>query len=83
MMQERRTSKRQHCKQPGMILSLVGSPIHDCVVIDISAKGACLLVGIQEVIPDYFRLNFGDNRVQPKCRVRWRRGFVMGVEFFR
>ena len=54
----------------------------DCVVKDISITGALVIVAVPEIIPDYFKLDFGDKKVQPKCRVRWRRDNEMGVEFY-
>jgi len=49
---------------------------------DISPAGACLIVPATDVVPDYFRLNYGFEELTPKCRVRWRNGNQMGVEFF-
>jgi hypothetical protein len=69
--------------RPGAISSLAGHSVANCVVLDISVNGARLVVSSPDVIPDYFRLNYGAKTVMPKCRVRWRNGTELGVEFFR
>jgi hypothetical protein len=67
--------------RPGVILSLDGRQcIIDCLVKDISAGGARLWVAIKEIVPDYFRLDYG-SKVQPRCSVRWRRGQEIGLKF--
>jgi hypothetical protein len=49
---------------------------------DISAGGARLIVPAVEVMPDFFRLDYGVEGLTPKCRVRWREGNEIGVQFF-
>jgi hypothetical protein len=83
MNQDLRKHKRIAWNRQGKISSLTGHFISDCLVKDISPGGACLVVPVAEVVPDYFRLNYGSEDLAPKCRVRWRNGDEMGVEFFR
>ena len=83
MGQEKRGHLRTHWQRPGTISSLAGTVVADCVVKDISAGGARLIVTTPDVVPDYFRLDYGSDNTRPKCRVRWRRGKELGVQFFR
>jgi len=80
---EKRRTRRIDLKRQGKISSLAGHSVAECIVVDISETGARLAVRIPEVVPDYFRLNYGAKSITPKCRVRWRRGKELGVEFFR
>lgn len=59
---------------------MTGHSVCNCFVKDIFSGGACLIVPLPEDVPDYFRLNCGVDEL--KCRVRWRNGNEMGVEFF-
>jgi hypothetical protein len=81
MNREQRKEKRIVWDRPGAISSLVGKHIINCIVKDISPRGARPLVPMPEVLPDYFRLDYGDQAVQPKCAIRWRKGNKAGVKF--
>lgn len=84
MSGNKRKSKRIERDDNTTLVSLTGNPIIKCVVKDISATGACILVAVPEVVPDYFKLRIEGKRVLlPKCRVRWRSGNEVGVQFFR
>ena len=83
MAQDPRKHPRSEWNRPGEVSSLTGHFICNCFVKDISADGACLIVPASEVVPDYFRLNYGVEKLIPKCRVRWRKGNEMGVQFYR
>jgi PilZ domain len=76
----KRKHKRTAWNRPGVIFSLTGEHIIDCLVKDISAGGARLWVSVEEVVPDYFRLDYGA-KLQPKCSVRWRRATEIGIRF--
>jgi hypothetical protein len=78
---EHRTHRRLAWHQPAVIVSLLGGRLSTCMVKDISPSGACLLVDAPQAVPKYFRLNYGDLRVEPKCAVRWREGREVGVQF--
>ena len=63
------------------VLALTGEPIIDCILKNVSEHGACISVAeFPEVVPDYFRLAI--DKVQPKCRVKWRSGNDIGIEFY-
>jgi hypothetical protein len=83
MAQDPRKHTRTEWNRLGEVSSLTGQFICNCFVKDISAGGACVIVPAAEVVPDYFRLNYGVEDLTPKCRVRWRSGNEMGVEFYR
>jgi hypothetical protein len=84
MSRDRRKSIRIEQNTPAALISVMGKPIIECVLRDISATGACLSVEVPEVVPDYFFLKMKElGELLPKCRVRWRSGNMLGVEFFR
>ena len=80
MGQKLRRHERLKWNRVGTITALTGGDIINCWVADVSAGGAKLLVPTPEIVPDYFRLQFGDP-IEPKCSVRWRRGKELGVMF--
>lgn len=67
------------------LVSVMGAEIVECVLKNISATGACISVEVPEVVPDYFFLKIKERgeQLSPKCRVSWRCGKAMGIEFFR
>jgi hypothetical protein len=79
---ERRRQRRIGWRRAGRIVSLTGEAGVDCIVLDISVRGARLMVSIPELVPDYFKLDYGSKTSIPKCRVRWRDGHEFGIEFF-
>lgn len=54
-------------------------PAVDCVVVDISAGGACVHVDGQAAIPD--RVTFIHSGTKKACRVVWRRGRRVGLQY--
>jgi hypothetical protein len=85
MFQERRKNKRIERNSTAALVSLMGDPIIECALKDISATGARISVEVPEVVPDYFFLKIEElgARLSPKCRVRWRARNEVGIEFFR
>jgi len=85
MSPERRKHKRIERNSAAALVSLMGNPIIECILKDISGSGARISVEVPEVVPDYFLLKIEelDGQVMPKCRVRWRRDNDVGLEFFR
>lgn len=55
------------------------SPVLDCVVIELSAGGACVFVLGGADIPD--RLTLLHAGVKKSCRVIWRKGRRIGLQF--
>jgi hypothetical protein len=83
MAEDPRRHARVPWNRPGELSSLTGNFISNCFVRDISAGGARLVVPGADVVPDYFRLDYGVEGLRPKCRVRWRDGNEIGVQFYR
>jgi PilZ domain len=80
-VENRNDGERQERNIPTKIFSLTGEPIMECVLRNISGRGARIVVAyFPEVVPDSFRLQI--DKMRPKCRVKWRSGSELGVEFF-
>lgn len=54
-------------------------PALACTVIDISAGGACVHMDAPSTIPD--RVIFVHSGLRKSCRVAWRRGLRVGLQF--
>jgi hypothetical protein len=54
-------------------------PVMDCEVIELSAGGACVFVHGQADVPDSLTLLHAG--VKKSCRVMWRRGRRIGLEY--
>jgi hypothetical protein len=78
-MEERRASPRARRLKAGKIVLNDGYSVFECSVRNVSATGACLLVGNGFLLPGDFKLTLdGDTR---RCDVIWRRPDRMGVSF--
>jgi hypothetical protein len=55
----------------------------DCIVRDLSFGGACLEVRSQKAIPDTFQLILDSGKSVRPCRVAWRKGNRIGIQFQR
>ena len=82
MGRERCKSKRVARLQHASIVSLTDAAIIDCKLNDISATGARIWVEHADLVPDYFKLRVPKAPSIPRCRVRWRSGNELGLEFF-
>ena len=81
MFGERRNLQRTTINRVGKLVTEFGTPTGDCIVIDISKSGARLLCE-NVAAPDTFRLMIdGDQPIREDCRVAWRLGCEVGVEF--
>lgn len=74
-----RVAPRGLVSKTATLVSDLRAPTMDCVVIDISAGGACVFVNGQSDIPD--RVTFLHGGAKKSCRVVWRRGRRIGLEF--
>jgi hypothetical protein len=63
----------------GKIAAGPRAPLIDCTIIDYSAGGACLEVGVQIVLPSRFELFWASTK--KKCRLVWKVGRRVGVAF--
>ena len=79
-MRDRRPSLRKRVLKGGKIRFGRASAI-DCMIRNLSEKGACLLVESPIGIPETFQLQIANESVIWKCRVAWRKEKLIGVEF--
>jgi len=77
-----RKHKRLGWNRAGMLSAETGKVLAYCFVKNISPNGARLMVATPGVVPDRFRLRVRGATLQPNCKVRWRRGHEIGVQFF-
>ena len=65
----------------GFLIPAPDAPWIECVIVDVSEKGACLDVGAL-VVPELFGLAFtAGGEVIRVCSVIWRRGGLIGARF--
>jgi hypothetical protein len=63
----------------GIMFADLKSPAITCIVIDVSAGGACIEVPGAGAIPRKFTLNHGGSKKM--CHLVWQRGRRIGVSF--
>lgn len=81
MLKERRQSQRRVINRVAKFQSGIGSLPRDCMITDISERGARLYCEIE--MPETFTLSTSGNgeQLRRECRVVWRLGGEIGVEF--
>ena len=81
---QRRRSERRPVNLKVAILEENGAMMCHCKMADVSEGGAKLMVDEPSAIPECFVLvlSYGA-RTRRKCKVRWRSGSSIGVEFLR
>jgi len=77
---EHRAAQRRTTLKGGQIVFNAGRSTIDCTVRNLSRSGAKLLVVSVIGVPDTFDLVLPNTHKQP-CRVAWRKGKEIGVEF--
>ena len=81
MLRDKRKALRRQLRYTAWI-SLGPKKLQGCVVADVSDTGARLGVENSETVPDNFVLLLAANgKAKRKCRVIWREGEKIGVEF--
>src|SRR5262245_27995554 len=76
-----RKPKRLGWNRAGMLSAETGKVLAYCFVKNISPNGARLMLAQPTVVPDHFRLQVRGAKLEPNCKVRWRRGQEIGVQF--
>jgi PilZ domain len=76
---EKRKAARRTLGYPAKIDARDGTPLHACVLFDVSQTGAKLVAQTTCDIPDEFMLLLG--QAFRKCRVVWRNDRQLGVTF--
>jgi len=80
-MNDNRGSFRYRTHREGKILLGKGNTIN-CIVRDISTKGAGLELATAATIPDEFILYIPQQNQRFHCRVVWRKENKIGVQYF-
>ena len=81
MLGERRRYQRQSINRTAKFVTDSGTLPRDCLITDITDHGARLFTDASDV-PDSFQLLVsGENSMRRECRVVWRLGGEIGVEF--
>jgi len=81
MFGDKRKSQRYSINRVAKFVTESGGLPRDCIVTNISEGGARLFSEAAN-IPDQFRLLIdGDTPIREECRVVWRLGGELGVEF--
>jgi hypothetical protein len=81
MLGERRKDKRHTINQAAKFVTESGALPRDCLITNISDRGARLFTEASD-IPDSFQLLiFGETAIRQECRVIWRLGGEIGVTF--
>jgi hypothetical protein len=76
-----RKSVRIELNKPGFLIPAPDAPWIECLIIDVSDRGACLEVGALAV-PRIFGVAFtGGGEVLRVCSLIWRRGERIGARF--
>ena len=79
-MQERRQVQRVRTLKSGHVVIDTKTPALECIVRNLSPRGALLMVSSLAGIPESFELLLESKRRHP-CRVIWRGENRLGVEF--
>jgi hypothetical protein len=76
-----RNAWREPSFKKGSITFPYSGIVIDCVVRNISERGACLIVDRPCSVPDDFDLMIGNDDALKYCRVVWRNSKQVGVDF--
>ena len=77
------TIERRYVMQPAQMIRSDGSPIGDCMMVDVSAGGARLKIASGGNVPDRFVLLLSkfEQGVKRHCSVAWRGDDAIGIRF--
>ena len=82
MSNERRRAQRQDMRWEGLIVGSEGSIVARCMMVNVSASGARLILPAGTEVPDFFVLVLSKKgEVRRQCEVTWRREKSVGVRF--
>lgn len=81
-MKDRRGELRMEAMRPGQIAGRNLSHPLDCIVYNLSLTGACLEIAGANEVPETFELSFHNDPNRHLCRVVWRTGDRIGIEFY-
>jgi len=79
---ELRKKPRRQFQYTARIVADAATPPRPCAISDISDSGARIVLNSQADLPEQFILLLTkEGRARRKCRVVWRSGSIVGVEF--
>jgi PilZ domain len=78
--QDRRKASRKHLRFPAWVESADREPL-ECVVVDMTLKGAQLRAPNAALPNEFTVLLDNKSSLKRRCRVIWRKGFTVGLEF--
>jgi hypothetical protein len=79
-----RKNRRQHLRYPAWIVLGPEQPQHKCMLSDVSNTGARIMTeGGLEPPPEFVLFLSAEGKTRRNCRVVWRDGASLGVEFTR
>jgi hypothetical protein len=82
MSADKRRVPRKFLKYPARIEAGDGTVLRECLLADISQSGARIKIKPGDSLPNRFTLLLGSpSGARRQCRVVWRRGDEIGVEF--
>ena len=81
MFAERRKHQRYTINRIAKFQTDSGALPRDCTITDISEQGARLFVSGEEMPDQFFLLISGEKVAREECRVAWRLGGEVGVQF--
>ncbi len=79
---EKRKHHRQSLKYPAKI-DIGGGTRVPCILADISASGARVIVDATDKIPERFTLLLAEQGTQRRCKVMWRKKNQLGLSFIK
>jgi len=80
-MEERRRLQRHTVLKSAKIVFDSQSSLVDCIVYNLTSKGACLQLANTMNTPEAFEMSFDNFRSIRSCRVTWRQSNKLGVSF--
>jgi hypothetical protein len=79
---DERMERRIKVRRQGWLSSRKGPKIQECIICDESTSGACLIIDAEAEISDSLYLYMSLESTMPRsCRLVWRSGAKIGVEF--
>src|SRR6187200_3144815 len=80
-MSEPRQSPRTRIRRAARVIYDRDRPPIDCIVDNISIKGACIFVCSLVPLPDELEFSLDRFQTVRQCDVKWRAGQMLGLEF--
>ena len=81
MLGERRKDQRHPINQAAKFVTETGALPRDCLITNISDNGARLFCEAADIPESFQLLISGERSIRQECRVIWRLGGEIGVEF--